>query len=374
MHSESLDMPTAPARDVVLHGAEERTSNGKRLALISLLCVLLSSGLNHVLARWLGVSRISPWSHADATYRRIGPRSGPQVFCAGSSLLVSGISWPEVSESLGQGVENWTVAGSSPEVWEVFQRQRRISNTSIIGVSVYDLNEMRLTPDRASYVPIGATISDFWSLHIAPDLRRRILDQYAIAYIRVLYPLAGNADNVLVRLRTKAADLLGQEAALQQHEGVVIERAGVLDVEDTMTSLSEWSPARVLRRTEVLREDNHGAHVFTNGPKGLAFRRVLLRARQQGSVIVVVLPVSPRYADAFLNRASCAAFEKALASYLAAVPQATVIRLDKIPGISDDQYFLDLVHLNAAGRRRTTEVFLQEMNRSRAITTVRSAR
>ena len=348
---------------VVDQGAgEARPASGKRLAAIALLGLVLSSVANHALAHWLGLSRTAPWTGASAVYRRIGPQSGPQVFCAGSSLLVSGLSWPKVSESLGQGIENWTVAGSSPEVWEVFQQQTRVSTTTIIGVSVYDLNEMRLTPERASFVPLSMTASDLWSSRTDPDLRHRILTQYAMSYVRVLYPMAGDADKVLVGIRTKAADLLGQGASLQQHEGVVVERNGVLDVEDAMTSLSDWSSGRVLRRVEALRAENHGAHEFFNGPKGRAFRRVLLRAQQQGRVIVVVLPVSPYYADAFLDKTSAAAFERALGGYMATTPQATFVRLDRMPGISDNKYFLDLVHLNSSGRRMVTQVFLKEVN------------
>ncbi len=364
VHPDSLETTTVPVRvKIIGHDAgEARPSTVKRLTWIALLCLIFSSAGNYALAHWLGISRTTPWTRANAVYRRIGPQSGPQVFCAGSSLLVSGLSWPEVSKSLGQGIENWTVAGSSPEVWEVFQQRKRVSTTTIIGVSVYDLNEMRLTPERASFVPLSVTVSDLWSSGMNSELSRRILTQYAMSFVRVLYPMAGDADKVMVGLRTKAADLLGQEASLQQHEGVVVERNGVLEVEDAMTSLSDWSSGRVLRRVEALRAENHGAHEFFNGPKGRAFRRVLLRAQQQGRVIVVVLPVSQNYADAFLDKTSIAAFEKALGDDMAAAPQATLVRLDRVPGIEDGKYFLDLAHLNSSGRRMATPVFLKAVN------------
>jgi hypothetical protein len=360
LHPDSLETIAVPVWVKVV--GQARPSSGKRLAAIALLSLVLSSVANHALAHWLGLSRSAPWHRANAVYRRVGPQRGPQVFCAGSSLLVSGLSWPEVSESLGQGIENWTVAGSSPEVWEVFQQQKRVSNTTIIGVSVYDLNEMRLTPERASFVPFSMTAPDLSSSRTDPGLRHRILSQYALLYVRVLYPTAGDADKVLVGLRAKAADLLGQEANLQQHEGVVVERKGVLDVEDAMTSLSDWSSARVLRRVEALRAENHSAHEFFNGPKSRAFRRVLLRAQEQGRVIVAVLPVSQYYADAFLDKTSIAAFEKSLGDEMAAAPQTTLVRLDRVPGISDSKYFLDLAHLNSSGRRLVTPVFLKEVS------------
>ena len=221
---------------------------------------------------------------------------------------------------------------------------------------------MRLTPERASFVPLTMTVADLWASRTDPDLRHRILTQYAMSYVRVLYPMAGDADKVLVGLRSKAADLLGQQGRLQQHEGVVVEKNGILEVEDAMTNVSEWSSGRVLRRLEALRAENHGVHEFFNGPKSRAFRRVLLRAQQQERLIVVVLPVSQYYADAFLDKASIAAFERALSGDMAAAPQATLVRLDQAPSISDNKYFFDLVHLNSSGRRIVTSVFLKKMN------------
>jgi len=367
VHSDSLSKTTTvelPVTVIAADPGEVRRSSLKKLGLITLLCLVLSSAANHAVAHWLGLSRTAPWTRAEAVYRRIGPQSGPQIFCAGSSLLVSGLSWPQVSDSLGQGVENWTVAGSSPEVWEVFQQQPRASNLTIIGISVYDLNEMRLTPERANFVPFGSTVADLWSSRTNSDLRHRILNQYAISYVRVLYPLAGDGDKVLNGLRTKAADLLGQKGSLQEREGIVVEKKGVLDVQDTSTSLGDWSSARVLRRLEALRAENHGIHEFSAGPKSRAFRRVLLRAQQQGRVIVVVLPVSRYYADAFLNQNSISVFEQSLRQEMVSAPQATLVRLDQVPGISDNRYFFDLVHLNSSGRQMATRLFLQEVNKN----------
>jgi len=343
---------------------EPRFSAARRMAAIAVLSLLLSSIANHALAYWLGLPQTVPWSHSKATYRRVGPRTGPQVFCGGSSLLVSGLNWPEVSQSLGEGVENWTVAGSSPEVWEVFQQQQRVSDTTIIGVSVYDLNEMRLTPERARFVPLTTTAADLWSSTADPELRRRILSQYAISFVRAVYPLAGDADKVLVALRSKAAHLRGQEASLQQHEGVVVEKEGTLEVEDA-TDIKQWSAGQLLRRLEALRAENHGMHKFSEGPKSRALRRVLARAQQQGRVIVVVLPVSQYYLDAFLEKASMAAFEKALSNDMESAPEATLVRLDQVPGVSDDKYFLDLVHLNSYGRRMLTPIFITRVNEGR---------
>ena len=361
MQADSLPTTNTPR---VAPKTDSEGSRGRQLAWVIFLALVLSSVANHCLAYWLGLTRDAPWTRSIGNYRRIGPKSGPQVLCAGSSLLVSGLAWPEVSDSLGQGIEDWTVAGSSPEVWEVFQQRQRNSSATIIGVSMYDLNEARLTPDRARYVPLAQTISDLWASGTGAGLSRRILTQYAMVYVQFPYPLAGDADKVQVAVRRKATELLGLHAKLGEHEGVVVEQDGVLNVEDARTTVDDWPSDRVLRRLAALRADNHDSQQFSNGPKSQAFRRVLSRAQQQGRVFVVVMPISQPYVDTFLNKATIDAFEKELTETMAAEPKATLVRLDQVPGISDGKYFFDLVHLNSAGRHLVTPVFLKKVAES----------
>lgn len=340
------------------------SSSGRRLAGIAFLSLALCSLANYALAAWVGLPITVPWSQGAGIYRRIGPEGGPQVFTAGSSLLISGLSWPKVSESFGEGIENWSVGGSSPEVWEVFQQPRSNSAMTIVGVSVYDLNEMRLTAERASYVPFAETISDLCASKPGPEVSRRILMQYAVKYLRLLFPATGQMDKVLVGLRSKASEALGFQDALKEHEGVVVERDGVLDPGEFTMKVSTWSSGRILRRLAALREDNHGVHEFLHGPKRRAFERILLRARRNGPVIVVVLPVSRSYAQEFLDKSTLDEFERLLNQDLKIAPEAMLVRLDRIPGITDDSYFADLVHLNTYGRRLTTPAFLKEVGES----------
>jgi hypothetical protein len=253
------------------------------------------------------------------------------------------------------------VAGSSPDIWEVSQQQRPLSNTTIIGVSVYDLNEMRLSDDRANIVPLARTINDLWASGTEPLLSRRILAQYALKSVRLLFPTAGKADKVLVGVRRKVAEQLGLQASLEEHEGVVLQPSGsVLESGESTMKVSDWSPARVLRRIAALRAENRGRHEFFNGPKRIGFHRMLSQARRQGHVIVVVLPVAKAYLEAFVDESVAAEFERALGEAMADVPEATLVRLDRVRGISDHGYFADLVHLNSFGRRVATQAFLTE--------------
>jgi len=336
--------------------------SARRLAEIAFLSLGFCSVANYLLAAWVGLPTLAPWSRSMGIYRRIGPESGPQVFTAGSSLLGAGVAWPQVSESLGEGIENWSVGGSSPEIWEVFQQRRPNPAMTIVGVSAYDLNEVRLTSERAEYVPLIETVSDLLVSKADPALSRRILTQYAIKYVRLLFPMTGYTDRVLVGLRYRLAGAVGLGARLQEHEGVVLERDGVFDAGEVTMRLSDWSSARMLRRLAALRGENHGVPEFLSGPKRRALERILLRAQQHGPVIFIVLPVSKSYAQEFLDKSSLDEFERALNEVMKMAPEATVVRLDRVPGITDDSYFADHVHLNAYGRRLTTPVLLKAIS------------
>jgi hypothetical protein len=336
-------------------------SKTSTLVVILFLSLVLASVANYLLVLWLGIPLPST---SLVVYRRVGPESGPQVFCAGSSLLGQAVVWSKISGAMDQGIESWAVGGSSPDIWEQWQKQRPHSNVTIVGVSLYDLNEMHLADARASVLPLWRTVDDLWSTHTDSALSHRILSQYLLKYVRLLLPTAGNADEVLVGLRSKAAGLLGQQASLAKHEGVMFEPPPpIMDVGESTSSLNDWPSDHLIRRLAVLRAENRGQHEFLKGPKNRALHRLLYQASNQGRVILVVLPVSKPYRQEFIDEATEAAFEEAISQAMAIVPEATLIRLDRLPGISDPACFFDLVHINSLGRRFATEAFLKELKR-----------
>jgi hypothetical protein len=332
-----------------------RGSSGTLLALIAFLALAMASVANHVIAAMIGL--VPP----GATYRRIGPETGPQVFVAGSSLLQFGLAWPEVSEALGQGIENWGVGGSSPEIWEVSQPEAARSNLMIVGVSAYDLNEYHLANGRANIVPLSQTVRDLRDSRADWQLSRRVLSQYPLAYLRLLFPAAGDSDAVLVGVRRIARQTLGlASAARDQANALVLPDRPVLEFGPSTERISDWDPGRTLRRLALVRSENRGRHAF-NGPKQLAFRRMLRRAQDQGRVIIVVLPVADAYEREFLSPEIVAAFEKALLESHGSAPGATIVRLDKVPQLGADEHFSDFVHLNSAGRAIATQAFLDHL-------------
>jgi hypothetical protein len=317
------------------------------------LALVVASVFNHLAAIWIKLPH-----HEKAVYRRIGPQNGPQVFCAGSSLLQFALSWPEISEILGQGIESWGIAGSTPSEWEAFQNLATSSNLMIIGVDVYDLNEYHLSDPRASVVPLVQTIQDLWQSNSDWQFSKRLLSQYPLSYLRKLLPTAGMSEEVLVRLRRKLPTQLWLRAAAEERANTLaMPRGPVLNFGEINRKVSDLSPSRLLRQLALYRSENRGRHAF-NGPKKLAFERMLLRAQKQGRVIVVVLPVAPVYVREFVTPEVARNFENVLTEAQHIDPQAQFVRLDQLPALNSDEYYVDLVHLNGAGRRIATGAFL----------------
>src|SRR5262245_52733729 len=135
---ENLQLPTLHPKEVIADLSMSSHSTGKfavvrlpmgQLTLVISAVVVIAATLSHLAAVWMGLPT------AKATYRRIGPETGPQAFCAGSSVVQFGLSWPEVSEALDQGIESWGVGGSTPSEWEQFQSLATNTNLMILGLS-----------------------------------------------------------------------------------------------------------------------------------------------------------------------------------------------------------------------------------------------
>jgi hypothetical protein len=324
---------------------------------ILLVCATLlvaSVGSNFV-ARWIGLPQ------PGAAYRRIGPVDGPQVFCAGSSLLQFGLAWPEISKTLGQGMENWGVGGSSPSEWEISQTLATNVNLMIVGVSVYDLNEDHLGNARANIVPLTWTIRDLWDSGMSWHFSKRLLSQYPLAYLREIFPTAGNADAVLVGLRRKLPTTLRTSAAAEDSaNSMVVPRDAVMEFGGSTEKLSDWPAAKTLRRMALMRSETQGMHTF-GGPKQLALQRMMQRAQSCGSNIVVVLPVAPLYTREFVTPEVSSNFEASLSEIQREFPAAQFVRLDQVAALQSDEYFSDPVHMNGAGREIATEAFLKAL-------------
>jgi hypothetical protein len=350
--------PKAPATGLsiprrVVHGLSLRLPGKAQLLFVICTALVIAIVFNYLTAFWIKLP-----GHSAMQLRRIGPETGPQVFCAGSSLLQFAFSWPEVSKALDQGIENWGMAASTPSEWETSQNLANNTNLMIIGVDVYDLNEFHLCEGRANVVPFTQTISDLWQSSTDWQFSKRLLSQYPLSYLQKVFPTAGQSEAVLVGLRRQLPQRLRSSSAAEERaNSLVLPSEPVMNFGTIDAKVSDWTPSRTLWRVAQMRSENQGKHAF-NGVKSLAFQRMLLRAQKHGSVIVVVLPVSPTYAREFLTPKVVHDFESALDKAKRIDPKAQFVRLDKLPALNSDDNFGDLVHLNGTGKRIATDAFL----------------
>ena len=329
-----------------------------RLQLLIIICVvaIITVVISHGMIAWLKIET----KFGDHWVTGLG--SGrPSVFMAGSSLAGDGLSWQQISNSLHMIIEGWGVAGSSPAEWEVYQHQVSQPQITVIVVSVYDLNEYFISDFRAELVPFRQTIKDLSHSSVDWPFYKRLITMYPLTYLRILYPTLGRSGGVMVGLREKFRKMVKPFLRIDTEAGPTLSlNENAENKEYKKEKISDWAPDRMLRRLAGLRGSCHGIHVY-NGPKKLALLRMMQYARENGRVIVVVLPVSPAYAREFLTPEIRQDFEKALIDSQKRIPQALWIRLDQFNKLDSNEFFWDLVHMNSNGQKIATESFLEQI-------------
>jgi hypothetical protein len=330
----------------------------RRSQLTIILCTvaLITAIVSHGIIMWLRIQT------SFGNYWKIDQRDNKYTaFMAGSSLAGDGISWVHVSDVLNMRIEGWGVAGSSPTEWEYFQRKSSNKELAFIVVSPYDLNEYYLCDFRAEVVPLVQAIADLWHSKADWPFCKYVLSQYPLAYIRKLFPTAGRSDGVMVGLRERLRYIVKELYPMQAESGPTLSLNGKDSTpEYKKERISEWDEGRKLRRLAGLRSASLNRHAF-NGPKRMAFQRMLSHAKEGGHVVVVVLPVSPAYAREFLTPEVSREYEEALIEMQHTASLQTWIRLDKIIQLNSNEYFWDLVHINIYGQKIATAALLEEM-------------
>lgn len=338
-------------------GGSQRIANRwLQLALVAIVVIAITSAVSYPLVRWLRI-RTGTVSH-----RLIGESHGkPRSWLAGSSLTGDGIAWDRVGRELNQGIETWFVAGSSPYEWEPFQDRAPHAPASFIGVSVYDLNEDFLCDFRSQIVGLPRAVSDLLQTRESWEFSKRVLSQYPLKYIRILFPTAGRSGGVLGGLKEEAAKHLGRWASSESEIGPIVPTFGAGGVEAAKTDkISHWSQSRLLQRLVKMKSACLGRESF-DGPKKLALLRILRDGKQRGDVVVLVLPVSPSYEHELLSPQSTQQFENELLLLQNAVPGVRWIRLDRAPELKSDDMFWDVVHMNVFGQQIATDLFLKQV-------------
>jgi hypothetical protein len=330
----------------------------RRLQLVIILCAvtLMSTAISHSIDEWLKIENRSD------RHWVIRPKgSKHSVFVAGSSLAGDGLSWGRISNALNFKTEGWAVGGTSPSEWEHFQSLLPQAKGTIIVVSAYDLNEYFLCDFHAKVVPLSQTIRDLLQSRSDWPFSKRLLGIYPLTYLRMLLPTTGRSDGVMTGVREKLKGWLNPVFSMESDAGPTLSfntASSILEVKEE--KISHWSESRMLRRLAGLRSACQGRNTF-NGPKRLAFLRMLHQAQRQSVAIVVVLPVSPAYTREFLTPDVKQRFEKSLAEAQDSVPQARWVRMDQSNVLNSNDFFWDLVHMNTYGQQIATDAFLSRL-------------
>ncbi len=328
------------------------------LGLIFCSAIVIASAISHVMVRELGIRT------GGIGYKLLGESEEGKTLAVaqGSSLMVEGLAWRQISKTMEVGIENWFVAGSSPSEWEVLSSRSDSAPITFVAVSAYDLNENFLCDYRAEVVPISRTVRDLWHSQADWEFSKRVLSQYPRKYVRILFPTVGRSDGVMVGIREQLRIRLKPILRLESEAGPTV-RPTDGGAEQTASELkvTDWSDARVLRRLALMRAACENKHDY-EGPKKLALNRLVKEAAgREGGVIVVVLPVSPLYAKEFLTSEVLRRFEDAITATQQGAPDAQWIRLDQVAELRSDECFWDFVHLNVDGRRIATETLLKQL-------------
>jgi hypothetical protein len=321
---------------------------------ILILCLVLgiSSLASHLAVSWLKI-RATP-----VKYASFGPTNRePSVFLAGSSLAFHGLNWNRIADSLDIHMQTWMVAGSSPAEWEVYQDRAPQATCTFIVVSAYDMNEDWLCDFHADVVPLSETIRSLRQCGANRQFCKKMLSQYPLMLVRKLFPTAGRSDGVMVGIRGKLQKVMQSASPKVESDAPQFEASGASANRDRIT---DWSKAHLERRLVSLRNASQGKQSF-NGPKKYALIRMLQKAELHGKGILIVLPVSPFYHEAFLNADVLRDFENTLTDIRLACPQTQIIRLDFLPSLDDNDHFWDLVHMNTFGQQIATASLLAQL-------------
>ncbi|MDF0643875.1 MAG: hypothetical protein P0111_07570 [Nitrospira sp.] len=331
-------------------------NRGLQLAIILVTVIALTAVVSHGITAWLRIET------TPSGYWVLGQGEGrTSVFVAGSSLAGDGLSWGRIADELNLTVGGWGIAGSSPGEWEHFQDSVTGAKLIIIVVSPYDLNEYFLSDFRAEVVPFGQTLKDLRESNSEWSFWKRVLSMYPQNYLRTLFPSVGRSFGVIGGVREKFERYAKSFVPLESEAGPTLSFNETASTpEFKRAKISNWSPSMMARRLVGMRSASQGMQGF-NGPKRLAFSRMLRQAQEQSSGVVVMLPVSPAYVKEFMTLEVTREFEQALVDAQHSFPNVQWIRLDQLNKLNSNEYFWDLVHMNPFGQQIATEEFLRQL-------------
>jgi hypothetical protein len=324
----------------------------RQFGLILASVLALTALISHAVARWVGMDlQPSGRSEFGRNFR------SPPVLIACSSMLGAALDTDLVAADLSRHIEGVFTAGASPCELEILTRTVPDADLTIVGVSVYELDEQFIAEFRADIVPISQTVRDLLDSHVDWPFFKRTMSLYPLRYLQWLFPTAGRGVGIMVGVRSKLRRF-GGVAGREATEALPMVKTGATI---STVRVADWPAGRVLRQLSEMRSECRDLHGF-NGPKHLAFRRMVRRLATQGKVLIVVLPLSPPYENDLLKPQDRQAFEKSLEDIAKQSPEAKWIRLDRLPELHSTEVYWDLLHLNLYGRRIATKAFRAQLS------------
>jgi len=327
-------------------------SRGRQLVVVLTAVVVLCSALSHAVM-WLFQIRTDI---IDRGKIDLGTPA-PPALVTGSSLTFFGVSFREVAQAMQRPLITRSVGGASPCELEALAREVPEAQRLIIGISIFDLNENNLSDARPLLVPFGQSWHDLRASQTDWTASKRILWMYPLPWLQHVFPVAGRSQAVMVGARDKARTLLRRPPDPEPEA-----RLSFKTEEDAIRpeKLSDWDAGRTARNLSQLRASGFDRGRFS-GPKSLALARILERASGREPTLVLVLPVSPPYRQAFVHSEAQQDFERALERLHALDPRLQMLRLDQDPALQPAGVFWDLVHLNDDGRKIATRLVLNAL-------------
>lgn len=169
---------------------------------LSLVVVGVCAFASHSLAAWLGIKIERP------EWRAFGGTAGEPIIVLGSSLTFFGFDWGRVAEATGSTVRGMGVPAASPAELEPFLPQESSRKPLVIGISAFDMIESSISDFRAEVVPFSRTMADLWAIRAGGEDAKRVISQYPMRGVRLIFPTAGRSLAVMVGLRAKGREML----------------------------------------------------------------------------------------------------------------------------------------------------------------------
>jgi hypothetical protein len=326
-------------------------SRKKQLVVILLATLAIASLVSHAVARAFHVRTLA------VTPLSFGSSNQPvDGIVAGSSLMFYGVGWSDIARTMGMRMQGWAVPAGSVIEMEVLQAQVPAARVTFLGIGVSDLNENYVSDFRAEIVPMRSAVTGLWDAHSGWPLARRVISQYPLSYLRMLFPTAGRSTTIMVGAREVLRSLRPSTKSNEPSERAVVASESNTHNEN----ITSWPEARLVRNIGDLRASAGGNFAF-NGPKRDALFRFMKRGDEMGKMVMLIMPLSPTYQKEFLTEAVQRQFNEALAEAQKKTPDALWIRLDNAPELKSNELYWDLVHLNAPGQAIASKIVLEQL-------------